>query len=380
MAAASPSFEDLFGRAPEIVARAPGRVNLIGEHTDYSEGFVLPLAIPRHTEVQLARAPGRRVRAVSLAILPPTPVEYQLGSEHKTGSWTDYLQGVTHVLAAAARAGELAPPPGLPGIPTGFDARIASSVPLGAGLSSSASFEVAMLRALRAAFALPIDDVMVARLGQRVETDFVGAPVGIMDQMAASLADGGAALFVDTRSLSYEKVALPAHADLVVIDSGVTHGHAAGEYRTRRTECERAATALGVPFLRDLSVSDLDRIAGLPPPLDRRARHVVTENARVLAAVAALRAGDLPRLGALLAAGHASLRDDFEVSVPEIDLLVSIAARTSGVHGARLTGGGFGGSVVVLTDRDRAATAGATIADEYAAATGRRLATFRVRE
>jgi len=317
---------------------------------------------------------------VSLAILPTAPIEYELGGEHKNGSWTDYLQGVTHVLAAATRAGDLAAPAGGAGIITGFDARISSSIPLGAGLSSSASFEVAMLRALRAAFALPLDDLMVARLGQRVETDFVGAPVGIMDQMAASLADGGAALFVDTRSLGYEKVPLPAHADLVVIDSGVTHGHAAGEYRTRRAECERAATALGVRFLRDLSVSDLDRIAALPPPLDRRARHVVTENARVLAAVAALRAGDLPTLGALLAAGHVSLRDDFEVSIPEIDLLVSIAARTDGVHGARLTGGGFGGSVVVLADRDRAATAAATIADEYAAATGRHLATFRVRD
>jgi galactokinase len=380
MGGASPSFEDLFGRAPEIVARAPGRVNLIGEHTDYNEGFVLPLAIPRETEVQLARAPGRRVRAVSLAILPPTPVEYELGGEHRSGSWTDYLQGVTHVLAAAARAGELGAQAGMPGIITGFDARISSNIPLGAGLSSSASFEVAMLRALRAAFALAIDDVMVARLGQRVETDFVGAPVGIMDQMAASLADGGAALFVDTRSLGYEKVPLPADADLVVVDSGVTHGHATGEYRTRRAECERAASALGVRFLRDLSLSDLDRIATLPPPLDRRARHVVTENARVLDSLAALRAGDLPLLGALLTAGHASLRDDFEVSIPEIDLLVSIAGSAEGVHGARLTGGGFGGSVVVLTDRDRAATAAATIADEFAAAIGHRPPTFRVRD
>jgi galactokinase len=368
MASAAPSFEDLFGRPPEVVARAPGRVNLIGEHTDYSEGFVLPVAIPRETEVQLGRAPGRRVRAVSLDIDPAAPVSYDLGDERASGSWGDYLQGVTQILTAAGHA------------LGGFDARISSRVPLGAGLSSSAAFEVAMLRALRSAFALPLDEVMVARLGQRVETDFVGAPVGIMDQMAASLADRGSALFLDTRSLAYEKVPLPAEADLVVVNSGVTHGHAGGEYRTRRAECEQAAAALQVRVLRDLGSADLDRVARLPPPLDRRARHVVTENDRVLAAVAALRAGDLPHLGALLTAGHASLRDDFAVSVPEIDLLVTLAAGTPGVHGARLTGGGFGGSVVVLVDRPRAAAAAASIAERYTAATGRVPAVMQVRE
>jgi galactokinase len=365
--ASDPSFEDLYGRAPDVVAQAPGRVNLIGEHTDYSDGYVLPLAIPRRTEVQLAPGPGRRVRAFSVDI-EDGRCEYELGGERKRGSWGDYLQGVTAVLAASGHH------------VGGFDVRIASTVPLGAGLSSSASFEVAMLRALRGAFALPIDDLALAKLGQRVETEFVGAPVGIMDQMAASLADGGAALFLDTRSLAYEKVPLPARADLVVINSGVAHGHAGGEYRTRRAECERAAAALGVKMLRDLGLEDLDRIAALPAPLDRRARHVVTENARVLEAVAALRGGDLRRLGALLAAGHASLADDFEVSVPEIDLLVSIAGRTPGVYGARLTGGGFGGSVVVLADAARAAAAGASIADEYEAATGRPATVLRVRE
>jgi galactokinase len=360
-----PSFETLFGRPPEVVARAPGRVNLIGEHTDYSDGFVLPLALPRETEVQLARATGRRVRAVSLDVPPLAPVEYQLGEERRTGGWVDYLQGVTAVL----------PPLG-----AGFDLRVSSRVPLGAGLSSSASFEVAVLRALRAAFTLDIDDVALARLGQRVETEFVGAPVGIMDQMAASLADAGSALFLDTRTLAYQKVPLPASADLVVIHSGVTHGHAGGEYRTRRAECEQAAAALGVKVLRDAGLADLGRIAALPAPLDRRARHVVTENARVLEAVEALRAGDLPRLGALLVAGHTSLRDDFEVSVPEIDRLVALAAATPGVHGARLTGGGFGGSVVVLADRDRAVAAGESIAERYRTETGRVPTVMRVRE
>jgi galactokinase len=364
----SDRFRDTFARPPEFTARAPGRVNLIGEHTDYSDGFVLPAAIPRETVVQLARTSDRRVRALSLDVSPVAVASYELGAEHKQRTWADYLQGVTYVLRAAGH--EVG----------GFDALISSRVPLGAGLSSSASFEVAVLRALRAAFALPIDDVAIARLGQRVETDFVGAPVGIMDQMAASLADRGSALFLDTRSLSFEKVPLPAAADLVVVNSGVTHSHAGGEYRTRRAECESAARSLGVRVLRDLGLDDLPRVEALPDPIRRRARHVVTENARVLEAVAALRAGDLPALGRLLKTAHASLRDDFQVSVPEIDTLVAIADETPGVLGARLTGGGFGGSIVVLAHRDQAAAAGVTIAQRYQEATGKTATVLRLRE
>jgi galactokinase len=361
------AFPALYGRPPEHVARAPGRVNLIGEHTDYSEGFVLPAAIPRETVVEIARAPGRVVRAASDAV--PEPYSYQLGAERREGSWGDYLAGVTRVLHASGH-----------NLGGGFDVLVSSTVPLGAGLSSSASFEVAVLRALRAVFQLSFDDLELARLGQRVETEFVGAPVGIMDQMAASLADRGSALFVDTRTLAFEKVPIPAAADLVIINSGVTHRHAGGEYRTRRQECEQAAQRLGVPMLRDLSLADLDRIAALPAPLDRRARHVVTENARVHRAVSALRGADLGALGGLLSAGHASLRDDFAVSVPEIDLLVSLAAETEGVFGARLTGGGFGGSVVVLAAADQAAAAGASIARRYGEATGRTATVMRLRE
>ena len=367
-----PTFADLFGRPPELTAEAPGRVNLIGEHTDYSEGYVLPAAIPRRTTVEVAPRDDRRVCVASLALDPAAAAraEYQLDGERRAGTWLDYVQGVTSVLAAAGHGGRLG----------GVDVRITSTVPLGAGLSSSASLEVAVLRALRALFALPIDDVALALLGQRVETEFVGAPVGVMDQMAASLADSGSALFLDTRSLAHEKVPLPAAADLVVINSGVTHSHATGAYRTRRAECESAAAALAVRVLRDAGLDDLPRIARLPAPLDRRARHVVTENARVLDAVAALRAGDLAALGALLAAGHASLRDDFEVSVAEIDLLVELAAQTPGVLGARLTGGGFGGSIVVLAQRERAQAAGEAIAAAYAAETGKRASVLRLRE
>jgi galactokinase len=368
MPPAKTSFLEVFGRPGQHTGRAPGRVNLIGEHTDYSEGFVLPVAIPRETEVEVAASGDQQVRALSLDVTPVEPVSYALGAEEKRGGWIDYLQGVT---VALRRAGHQL---------GGFDARISSRVPLGAGLSSSASFEVAVLRALRALFALEIDDVGIARLGQKVETEFVGAPVGIMDQMAASLADRGSALFLDTRSLSFEKVPLPAAADLVVVNSGVTHSHAGGEYRTRRAECEAAAQTLGVHMLRDLSPADLPRIEALPASLRQRARHVVTENARVVEAVTLLRAGDLPALGRLLKLAHASLRDDFQVSVPEIDKLVEIADATPGVFGSRLTGGGFGGSIVALTARDQAPAAAAAIAHRYKEATGRTATTLRIRE
>lgn len=354
-----PAFEALFGRVPETQAQAPGRVNLIGEHTDYSGGFVLPTAIPRYTRVQLARRADQTVRAVSENAGGAEPVTYTLGKETRTQGWLDYLQGVTYVLA---REGfDIA----------GFDIRITSSVPLGAGLSSSASFEVAVLRGLRALFALDLNDVRLAVLGQKAENDFVGAPVGVMDQMAASLADTGTALFIDTQSLDFQKVGLPADTDVIVFNSGVTHNHAGGEYRTRRAECERAAAALGVQLLREVTRDRLADIERLPEPDRQRARHVVTENARVGDFVAALRNNDVSTLGRLLFEGHASLRDDFQVSVPEIDLIVDLARQTEGVHGARLTGGGFGGSVVILTRAQGSHDIAKTIADRYRKETGR---------
>jgi galactokinase len=270
------------------------------------------------------------------------------------------VQGVTSVLASAEhRIG-------------GFSARIESNVPVGSGLSSSAALEISLLRALREAFGLALEDEDLARLGQRAENEFVGAPVGIMDLMAAAFADESHALFLDTRALTYERVPIPPGAALLVIDSGVAHQHAGGDYRTRRAECERAASQLGVPQLRDLDIADLPRIATLPAPLSRRARHVVTEDARVLDTVAALRAGDLPRAGHLFSASHASMRDDFEVSVPAVDLLVSIAAAQPGVYGARLTGGGFGGAIVALARPLEARATADRIAAEYSRGSGHR--------
>jgi galactokinase len=238
-------------------------------------------------------------------------------------------------------------------------------------VSSSAALEVSLLRALRLLLHLDIDDVMLARLAQSVETDFVGAPVGIMDQMASSLGRDGEALFLDTRSLEVRRVPLPSSIELVVIHSGITHAHAGGEYVTRRRESFAAAEQLGVARLRDIDASMMARIEVLPPPLHRRARHIVTENARVLAAVAALDAGDVERLGRLLNESHASMRDDYETSTAEIDVLVRIAQGDPDVYGARLTGGGFGGSIVALARAGRGRSAATQISADYYRQTAR---------
>ena len=355
-----PSFATLFGRAPEVPAEARGRVNLIGEHTDYNGGFVLPTVIPQRTRVELAARDEGVVRAWSANVTPRAIETYRIGEEASGRGWLDYVQGITDVL-------------GRSGLPVGgFDLRIESEVPVGSGLSSSAALEVSLLRALRERFGLALDDVSLAKLGRKAENEFVGAPVGIMDQMACTLAGEREALFLDARSLAYELLPLPSHLDLVVLNSGVSHRHAGGDYVTRRNECERAAALLGVSQLRDLTTADLPRAAALPEPLGRRVRHVVTEDERVLAAVEALRDADLWRLGELFDASHASMRDDYEISIPEIDLLVDLARRLPAVYGARLTGGGFGGAIVVLARAGHAREVGRRVASQYAAQTGRR--------
>ncbi len=341
----------------EVSAHAPGRVNLIGEHTDYNEGFVLPTAIPQETTVLLEGRPDKTVHATAADL--GERASYQLGEEVRLGTWLDYVQGVTQELAGDGH--ELG----------GFSVRIASDVPFGSGLSSSAALLVALLRGLGKLYGLKLDDVEIARLAQRAENGLVGANVGIMDQMACSLAREGEALFLDCRDLSFERVALPGNLELVVLHSGVEHNHAGGDYNTRRAECERAAGLLGVASLRDLSREDLPRVEALPEPLNRRARHIVTENARVLEAVAALKAGDLARLGELFYASHASMQGDYQISVPEIDLIVELARAESDIFGARLTGGGFGGSVVMLARLGKGRAAGERIAAEYARQTGR---------
>ncbi|TMD60718.1 MAG: galactokinase [Chloroflexi bacterium] len=313
-----------------IRAEAHGRVNLMGEHTDYNLGLVLPTPIPQRTVVQLEpRADDTiRIRARGFG-----EVSYRLGAEKPAHDWSDYAKACTATLQSSGV--------GL----RGFDAEVTSDVPVGAGVSSSAAFLVALLRAIRDAFALQFDDTTLALLAQRAEVEFVGARVGIMDQLAASRGHLGEALLIDTADLSVDRVELPLSIALVVIDSGVRHAHAGGGYNTRRAECEEAARALGLPSLRN--VRDLDALERLPPLLARRVRHVVSENERVQEAAAALSGGDVGRLGQLFDASHASQRDDFDVSIPEVDALAA-ALRHAGALGARLTGGGFGGSVVAV--------------------------------
>jgi galactokinase len=350
---AESTFERWFGRAPQWRAQAPGRVNLIGEHTDYNGGFVLPIATPQTTAVELAERPDRIVRVFS-ANVPDEErcMDFQVGSESRTGRWIDYVAGVTASLSEQGHS------------VGGFDAHIASHLPLGGGLSSSASLEVALLRALNDAFALGLDGLSIARIAHRAETGLVGAPVGMMDQMAASLADTNRALFLDTQTLAFERLPLPAGAGLIVIHSGVTHRHASGGYQVRRAECDEAARLLGVSALRDVGMDRL-RSLGLSSPLAQRVHHVVTENDRVLQARDALRRGDAESFGALMNASHASMRDDFDVSRPEIDVLVQLAQAEPAVFGARLTGGGFGGSIVALARKDSAPAVSRRIAAVY---------------
>jgi len=325
------SFKDRFGAFSETSAQAPGRVNLLGEHTDYNDGFVLPTPLPYFTYVEADRLEGRiegyaenfgEARSRSL-------------DQGKQGDWLDYLAGCVWVLRTA----------GYP-VPGGrFYVR--SEVPMGAGLSSSAALEVATLRALRALYRLPLDDKQIALLAQQAEAEYVGVRVGIMDQMASSLGQPGQALFLDTRTLDYQLVPLPAGYKVAVVDSAVPRRLAEAGYNERRSQCEEAARLLGVKALRDVGLERLNEVEALPEPLGRRARHVITENARVLEGVTALRSGDIRRFGELMLASHRSLRDDYEVSIPALDRLVDLAMQ-NGAAGARLTGAGFGGAIVAL--------------------------------
>ena len=336
------AFLARFGREARI-ARAPGRVNLIGEHTDYNDGWVLPVAIDLTTRVAFAPTGGASLMVRSSAA-PGEDVELPLGRSdaRRRGQWSDYVEGVLRALEADG----LAPP--------AAGLLIDSDLPLGAGLGSSAALEVAVAHALLALAGARVVPAGVARLCQRAENDFVGARCGIMDQAIACLGRAEHALLLDCRSGTTNHVPLPASLEIVVASSGVRHVLADGEYNRRRAECEEvvarlSAGGLSIRALRDVTLDDLDRVrAWLGEPLYRRARHVITENARVLEFAALLRADDPSGLGRLLRESHASLRDDYEVSCDELDLLVQQATGLPGLVGARMTGGGFGGCTVNL--------------------------------
>ena len=324
----------------EISAFANGRVNLIGEHTDYNGGWVLPTAIPQRTDVRLRLRDDDRVVAKT-TMRGASVAEYTLGDEKKTGDWSDYLKGATKILSSVLVEREAAPI-------HGFEIDFESTVPTGSGLSSSAAFEIATLKALREAFRIDLSDVELAQIGQRIENEFVGAQVGIMDQMACALARYGEALFLDTKALKYESVTIPMDVlDLVVINSGVEHNHAEGDYNARVRECQSACKQLGVSSLREVT-PEMVASAEMGEIEKKRARHVATENIRVKEAVEALRTNNFVRLGQLFGESHASMRDDYQISVSQVDELVALCAMRPEVFGARLTGGGFGGSIVAI--------------------------------
>jgi galactokinase len=355
-------FKNHFGNQANTLVSSPGRVNLIGEHTDYNQGLVLPTPIKQHCTMLLEPRADQSVRVFS--VQKNQTMEYRLGQEAAGMDWLDYIQGVTEVLLEDKHKLK------------GFNAVFSSDVPLGSGLSSSAALLVCTIKALRSAYGLELTDLEVAKIAQRAENGLVGARVGLLDQMACSLGKDGEALFIDFKTFETRTITLPKNLELVILHSGISHSlsateHGSRNYKTRRSECEQACELLGVLSLRDLLPHDLERVASLPKPFSSRAKHIITENARVLKAVTALEQGDLASLGALFYASHTSMTDDYDVSEPEIDLIVDLARTTPQIHGARLTGGGFGGSVVMLADLGHGRTAGEAIAKAYSQRTGK---------
>jgi galactokinase len=351
-------FAEAFGHQPGSVWASPGRVNLIGEHTDYNDGFVLPLALPHRVVASASAADGDRLRMMSGQRSRPVEVDLARLEPGAVEGWASYVAGVVWALREAGhKVG-------------GLDIVVDGDVPAGAGLSSSAALECATALVVDEILALGIDRATLARLAQRAENDFVGVPCGIMDQSASLLCTDAHALFLDTRSGATEQVPFDladAGLALLVVDTKAPHRLADGEYAARRRDCERAAAALGVPYLRDIGAGDLDdALARLgDDTVRRRVRHVVTENDRVLRVVDLLGEGRVREIGPLLTASHESLRDDFEVTVPELDTAMT-AALDAGALGARMTGGGFGGCVIALVDADATDPVTEAVRDAFA--------------
>jgi galactokinase len=347
---ASALFEQTYGRRPQGVWAAPGRVNLIGEHTDYNDGFVLPFALPHRTVVAAAATGVPRWTVVSE--LPGETVTFDL--RERVDGWAAYVAAVVWALREAGHD-----------VP-GADLAVTSDVPLGAGLSSSASIECAVLTALIDLGGLDVPIADRPALAQHAENAYVGMPCGVLDQSASILCRAGHALFLDCRTMATEQIPFDLHPEgltILVIDTKAPHRLVTGEYAARRAACEQATAELGVPALRDATLADLSRLS--TPLLVRRARHAITENQRVLDTIELLRSGRHREIGPLMTASHASLRDDFEVTVPELDVAVA-AALAAGAYGARMTGGGFGGCVITLIDVRRSNAVAEAVAKAFA--------------
>jgi galactokinase len=357
-------FQALFG-APSLTYRAPGRVNLIGEHTDYNAGFVLPASIDFSCWVALGPRDDNKIVIHSDNFNETVEAPLDGNHLHRERKWSDYPLGVAWVLQKSGYRIH------------GANLYVRGDIPLGAGLSSSAALEVAVACALLDRSGYEMDRTKVAMLCQRAENEFVGAHVGIMDQFVCCNGRAAHVLLLDCRSLESRQVPFPGDVRLVVCNTMVKHEHGEGEYNQRRLECEQGVAALsaalpGIQALRDVSLEALERNRNLLSDLIyRRCRHVITENDRVPRAAAALREGKIAHLGQLMAESHRSLRDDYQVSCPELDLMVDLAKKRPGVFGARMTGGGFGGCTVNLVDRAMTSEFKRRIAADYHAATGR---------
>jgi galactokinase len=360
------AFSARFGAGPNVVVRAPGRVNLIGEHTDYNDGFVLPMAIDRAVWIGLSRRDDDQVLAWSLDFDSATSfcasrleTACRRSATSNSRRWDEYLKGVAWALRGAGHQLR------------GWNGVICGDVPIGAGLSSSAAIEMAAARAFAWAAEAPFEPQIMARIGQRAENEWVGLRCGIMDQMISAAGRAGHALLIDCRSLETQQVPMPADAVVVVLDTMTRRELATSAYNERREECERAARFFGVTALRDVSPPQLNDVdAGLDEPARRRARHVVSENERTMAAAKAMHQADPQSLGKLMIESHQSLRDDFEVSSTNLDAMVEIAVATPGCFGARMTGAGFGGCAVALVDERLVELFAARVFERYRSATG----------
>ncbi|EMM0377909.1 galactokinase [Pluralibacter gergoviae] len=355
-------FAEKFGYPATHVIQAPGRVNLIGEHTDYNDGFVLPCAIDYQTVISCAPRQDRTVRVIAADYDNQTD-EFSLDAPiiaHDTQQWSNYVRGVVkHLMKRSDKFG-------------GVDMVISGNVPQGAGLSSSASLEVAVGTVFQQLYHLPLDGAQIALNGQEAENQFVGCNCGIMDQLISALGKKDSALLIDCRSLGTKAVPMPQGAAVIIINSNFKRTLVGSEYNTRREQCETGARFFQQPALRDVTLDEFNAVASeLDPLVAKRVRHVLTENARTVEAADALAKGDLARMGVLMAESHASMRDDFEITVPQIDTLVEIVKDAIGDKGGvRMTGGGFGGCVVALVPDALVETVRDAVSAQYEARTG----------
>jgi galactokinase len=358
------AFASYFAATPRIY-RAPGRVNLIGEHTDYNEGFVMPAAIDFSTWVAIAARADRKLVVRSENLSETVELDLDEGSPRARQHWSDYSFGVALMLE---RAGHHL---------CGANILLRGEVPIGSGLSSSAAIEVSTGFALLDNANLPIDRLELAKICRRAENDFVGIRSGLMDQFISCLGEADRALMLDCRTLELTALPIPADVKLVICNTMVKHALASSEYNARRAECEKGVRILSrrlshVRSLRDVSIDDLNRLGSeLTEVVYRRCRHVVTENGRVIEAAKALQSGDLAAFGRLMGKSHQSLRDDYEVSCKELDLMVDLANEADGVFGARMTGGGFGGCTINLVRSESVDSFKQAVAEGYVQATGR---------